>query len=68
MAWRRIRRGQRDFTAEAIELFTRFAMKHGLSPYALDAPVEVLLEFPVQERLMHRIALGLQNNDEPNFG
>ena len=68
MALRRIRRGQRDFTAEAIELFTRFAMKHGLSHNALDAPVVVLWEIPVQEKLVHRIALGLQNNDEPNFG
>jgi hypothetical protein len=34
----------------------------------MDAPIEVLWEFPVQAKLVHRIVLGLQNNDELNFG
>jgi hypothetical protein len=68
MAFRRMKKPQPDFTAEAIGLFTRFATRHGLSYNSMDAPVEALWEFPVQEKLAHRIVLGLQNNDELNFG
>lgn len=59
---------QRDCSTEAIELFTRFAARHGLTHMKIDAPVEVFWEFPVQAKLSHRIVLGLQNNDELNFG
>ena len=65
MKWRK---AQRDFTVEATALFARFATTHGLNHAMVDAPVEVLWEFPVQAKLSHRIVLGLQNNDELNFG
>lgn len=65
MKWRK---AQCDFTVEATALFARFAAKHGLTYAAVDAPVEVLWEFPVQAKLSRRIVLGLQNNDELNFG
>ncbi len=49
-------------------MFARFAAKHGLIHEVLEAPVEVLWGFPIQPKLRHRIVLGLQNNDELNFG
>ena len=58
----------RHFTDEATELFSRFALRHGLKYQVLDAPVEVLWAFPEQQKLSNRIVLGLQNNDELNFG
>jgi len=60
---------QTDFTAEAIDLFTRFAERHRLR-YEVDtsAPVEVMWHFPVQEQLDHPISLCLQNGDELNLG
>lgn len=58
----------RDFTMEAKALFARFAAKHELDYKVLEAPIEVLWEFPTQAKLRHRIVLGLQNNDELNFG
>ncbi|HKQ44082.1 MAG TPA: hypothetical protein VJS47_01700 [Rhizomicrobium sp.] len=62
------RNAQCDFTVEATALFARFATKHGLIHAVVDAPVEALWEFPVQAKLSQRIVLGLQNNDELNFG
>jgi hypothetical protein len=53
----------------AIALFTRFSDRHGLAFNAEpDAPIEVLWKFPVQEKLVWPITLGLQNLDELNFG
>jgi hypothetical protein len=54
---------------EAEALFSRFADRHQLA-FRVDAkaPVELFWEFPAQERLTHPIVLGLQNNDELNFG
>ncbi len=49
-------------------MFARFAARHELAYWVLEAPVELLWEFPVQPKLRHRIVLGLQNNDELNFG
>ena len=58
-----------DYTEEAVALFARFVERHGLL-YEVDesAPVEVLWNFPVQEKLTLPITLGLQNGDELNFG
>lgn len=58
-----------DCTSEAITLFSGFAERHGLRYEPdHDAPVEVLWKFPIQPKLFHPIALGLQNGDELNFG
>lgn len=57
-----------NYINQATEMFARFAAKHRLNYVVQDAPVEVLWEFPVQPGLSHRIVLGLQNNDELNFG
>ena len=57
-----------DFTEQAAALFARFASKHGLTYMVGNAPVELLWTFPVQSKLTHPIVLGLQNNDELNFG
>jgi hypothetical protein len=59
----------RDHTTEAEGLFTRFARRHDLT-YRVDAdaPVEVLWRFPEQDGLFVPIVIGLQNNDELNFG
>jgi hypothetical protein len=51
-----------------VELFSRFAERHGLAYSPVNAPVEVLWEFPVQNGLTLPLTLGLQNNDELNFG
>jgi hypothetical protein len=59
---------RKDYTTEAVELFARFADNHRLAYAVLDAPVEVLWEFPVQDGLTLPVTLGLQNNDELNFG
>jgi len=55
-------------TDEATTLFSRFAKRHGLHHLEIDAPVEVLWEFPIQKGLSLPLTLGLQNNDELNFG
>ncbi len=55
-------------TDEATALFSRFAKRHGLHHLEIDAPVEVLWEFPIQKGLSLPLTLGLQNNDELNFG
>jgi hypothetical protein len=57
-----------DFTEQVAALFTRFADRYGLRYTTIDAPVELLWEFPIQPKLSHLIVLGLQNNDELNFG
>jgi hypothetical protein len=56
------------YTEEATALFSRFARRHGLDHLEVDAPVEVIWEFPTQKRLSLPLTLGLQNNDELNFG
>jgi len=56
------------YTDEATALFSRFAKRHGLHHLEIDAPVEVLWEFPIQTGLSLPLTLGLQNNDELNFG
>jgi hypothetical protein len=56
------------YTEEATALFSRFARRHGLDHLEADAPVEVMWEFPTQKRLSLPLTLGLQNNDELNFG
>jgi hypothetical protein len=58
-----------DYTRDAETLFSGFADRHRLA-YSVDhkAPVEVLWCFPVQARLSLPIWLGLQNEDELNFG
>lgn len=59
----------RDFTIEAEALFQRFAERYGLRYIVqLDAPIEVLWEFPAQPKLSLPLTLGLQNGDELNFG
>jgi hypothetical protein len=62
------RRARPDCTADAISLFTRISRRHGLTHVTSDAPVEVMWEFPVQEKLVWPITLSLQNFDELNFG
>jgi hypothetical protein len=57
-----------DHTNEATALFGRFARRHGLDHLEIDAPVEVLWEFPIQRGLSLPLTLGLQNRDELNFG
>jgi hypothetical protein len=59
----------RNFTREAEELFRRFANRHDLT-FAVDTDpsIEVLWTFPAQTKLSMSITLGLQNNDELNFG
>jgi hypothetical protein len=66
--WRRPKQPRRDYTPEATALFTRFAQRHGLVYQMTDAPIEVMWEFPAQDRLAIPIILGLQNCDELNFG
>jgi hypothetical protein len=56
------------YTNEATVLFGRFARRHGLDHLEIDAPVEVLWEFPIQRRLSLPLTLALQNRDELNFG
>jgi len=56
------------YTEEATALFSRFARRHGLDHLEVDAPVEAMWEFPTQKRLSLPLKLGLQNNDELNFG
>ncbi|MDO9412191.1 MAG: hypothetical protein Q7T81_06415 [Pseudolabrys sp.] len=63
-----LRDNRPNYTDAAISLFTRFSERHDLVYKALDAPVEVMWEFPVQERLSLPLTLGLQNRDELNFG
>jgi hypothetical protein len=65
--WRRGAKAP-DHTPAAEALFRRFAERHGLRWTVLEAPVEVLWEFPAQPGLAHAIVLGLQNDDELNFG
>jgi hypothetical protein len=57
-----------DYTPEAEALFRRFAERHRLSHRVVDAPVEIMWEFPRQDGLSIPIVLGLQNKDELNFG
>ena len=61
-------RQRRNFTDEAVDLFTRFSLRYGLSYDVVDAPIEVCWKFPVQEKLIYPLTLGLQNLDELNFG
>jgi hypothetical protein len=65
---RRFHQPRRDYTTEATALFLGFVKRHGLSYQVADAPVEVLWRLPAQDGLAIPIALGLQNNDELNFG
>jgi hypothetical protein len=59
----------KHYIREATALFAGFAQRHGLTYIEeRDAPIEVLWRFPVQTKLSHKIALGLQNNDELNLG
>jgi hypothetical protein len=57
-----------DYTAEAEQLFVRFAKRYQLSYRVMDAPVEICWEFPEQRLLSLPITLALQNIDELNFG
>ena len=59
----------REYSTEAEALFGRLAERHSLH-FEVDhsAPVEVLWRFPEQDRLFFPLILGLQNNDELNFG
>jgi len=59
--------GATDFTAEATELFSRFAVRHGLAYVVVQAPVDVMWRFPVQGVLAQPIVLALQNIDELSF-
>ena len=65
---RRFRASPVHYTGEATALFSRSARRHGLDHLEIDAPVEVLWEFPIQKGLSLPLTLGLQNNDELNFG
>src|SRR5260370_113658 len=56
------------YTEEATALFSGFARRHGLDHLEVDAPVEVMWEFPTQKRLSLPLTSGLQNNGELNFG
>jgi len=56
------------YVAEATALFKAFAERHDLTFVKKEAPVELLWEFPVQTKLSLPVTLGLQNNDELNFG
>jgi hypothetical protein len=58
-----------NYTERAVELFDRFARRHGFR-YEADtrAPVEVMWTLPAQAGLSLPIILGLQNEDELNFG
>jgi len=60
---------RKDFTTEAEALFDRFARKHELA-YKVepDVPMEVCWTFQRQAKLSMPVTLGLQNNDELNFG
>ncbi len=59
----------RDHTAQATELFQRFAERNGLvHRVSAEAPVEVCWIFPPQDNLSEEIYLALQNADELNFG
>ncbi len=61
--WRQIRRPRRDYTADAVSLFTRFSQRHGLNYKPLDDPtVEVMWEFPAQEKLVWPVTLGLRTS------
>ena len=66
--WSCFRQPAQDYTPQATTLFSRFAERHGLAYQAVDAPVEILWEFPEQVGLSLPMTLGLQNNDELNFG
>jgi hypothetical protein len=72
--WRDLRRHQRSYATEAEELFSRFATRHQLSYHVTEAGeldhfgVDLLWKFPEQDKLTLPITLGLQNNDELNFG
>jgi hypothetical protein len=66
--WSRFRKPVQDYSPQATALFSHFAERHGLAYKAVDAPVEILWEFPEQVGLSLPITLGLQNNDELNFG
>jgi hypothetical protein len=66
--WRRSSSPRPDYVEDASALFERFATRHGLYYEALDAPVEIMWVFPIQEKLSWPLTLGLQNNDELNFG
>ncbi|CAA9255089.1 MAG: hypothetical protein AVDCRST_MAG93-1929 [uncultured Chloroflexia bacterium] len=57
------------YIEQATLLFARFAEKHRLEyEVETDAPIEVLWNFPAQDRLSMPVTLGLQNGDELNFG
>jgi hypothetical protein len=56
------------YAGAATELFGRFARRHGLDHLEIDAPIEILWEFPIQKGLSFPLKLGLQNRDELNFG
>ena len=66
--WSCFRQPAQDYTPQATTLFSRFAERHGLAYQAVDAPVEILWEFPEQVGLSLPMTLGLQNNDELYFG
>ena len=67
--WRRSSVPPQDYTAEAAALFTRFAERHTLTYEIVpQAPIELLWRFPPQQRLSVPVTLGLQNEDELNFG
>lgn len=66
--WSRLNAPPVPYTDDAVALFSRFASRHGLFYETIDAPVEVMWKFPVQEKLLVHVTLGLQNNDELNFG
>ena len=59
----------RDYTDDAVELFTRFVVRHGFTyEIEIEAPVEALWTVPAQRGLSLPLTLGLQNCDELNFG
>jgi len=59
---------RRDYTPEAEVLFARFASKHGLIYEVETGMPMVCWTFPAQPKLSMPLTLGLQNNDELNFG
>jgi hypothetical protein len=60
--------GRANYTAEAEQLFIRFAKRYQFSYRVMDAPIEICWEFPEQRLLSLPITLALQNLDELNFG
>jgi hypothetical protein len=56
------------YADEATALFDRFAQRHELDHLEVDAPADVLWEFPIQKGLGLPLTLCLQNWDELNFG